>query len=79
MGPPYGPIALGPYGNKTQYPGLAQLVARLLWEREARVRAEVLGDPGKPWDTWADSTFPLASNWSKTGADPIFDHSWKIS
>ena len=51
MGPPYGPIALGPYGNKTQYPGLAQLVARLLWEREALVRATVLGKPGKPWDT----------------------------
>ena len=56
------------------YPGVAQLVARLLWEREAQVRAEALGNPGKPWDTWADSTFPLADNWSKIGVDHMFDH-----
>ena len=31
-------IALGPYGNKTQYPGLAQLVARLLWECRGCIR-----------------------------------------
>ena len=63
----------------TSYPGVAQLVARLLWEREAQVRAVALGKPGKPWDTWADSTFPLAGNWSKIGVDHMFDHNWKIS
>ena len=50
-----------------------------VWEREARVRATALGKPEKPWDTWADSTFPLAGNWSKIGVDHMFDHNWKIS
>ena len=59
--------------------GVAQLVARLLWEQGARVRAAVLGKPGKPWDTRADSTFPLAYNWSKNDLDHMFDHNWKIS
>ena len=63
----------------TSYPGVAQLVARLLWEREAQARAVVLGKPGKPWDSWADSTFHLAGNWSKIGVDHMFDHNWKIS
>ena len=62
-----------------EYPGVAQLVGRDIWEREARVRAEVLGKPEKPWDTWADSTFPLAGNWSKIGVDHMFDHNWKTS
>jgi len=61
--------------EKISYRGVAQLVARLLWEQEAGVRAAVLGKPGTPWDTWADSTFPLAGNWSKTGVDHILDHS----
>lgn len=58
-----------------KYPGAAQLVARVVWEREAEVRAAVFGKPGTPWDTWAVSTFPLAGNWSKTGVDHMFDHS----
>ena len=37
--------------QKIEYPGLAQLVARVVWEREARVRGKVLGNLGKPWDT----------------------------
>ena len=65
--------------QKIEYPGLAQLVARVVWEREARVRGKVLGNLGKPWDTKADSTFPLAGNWSKIGVDHMFDHNWKIS
>ena len=64
--------------RKIEYPGLAQLVARVVWEREARVRAEVLGKPGKPWDSRADGTFPLAGNWSKIGVDHMYDHNWKI-
>ena len=64
---------------KTKYRGVAQLVARLLWEREAGVRATLLQNPGKLWDAKADGVLPLAGNWSKTGADPIFDHSWKTS
>ena len=55
------------------------MVARLLWEREAQVRAVALGKPGKPWDSWADSTLHLAGNWSKIGVDHMFDHNWKIS
>ena len=58
----------------SKYPGVAKVVSRLIWVREARVRAEVPKNPGKPWDTWADSTFPLAGNWSKIGVDHIFDH-----
>ena len=50
-----------------------------IWEREAGVRATLLQNPGKLWDAKADGVLPLAGNWSKTGADPIFDHSWKIS
>ena len=42
------------------------------------VRATLLQNPGKLWDAKADGVLPLAGNWSKTGADPIFDHSWKI-
>ena len=64
---------------KVKYRCVAQLVARLLWEREAQVRAVALGKPGKPWESWADSTFPLAGNWSKIGVDHMFDHNWKIS
>ena len=47
-----------PGSSTISFRGVAQLVARLLWEREARVRAKVLRNPGKPWDTWADGTFP---------------------
>ena len=54
------------------------MVARLLWEREAGVRATLSQNPGKLWDAKADGVLPLAGNWSKTGVDPIFDHSWKI-
>ncbi len=65
--------------QKIEYPGVAQLVAHVIWERDARVRATAFGKPGNPWDTWADSTFPLAGNWSKIGVDHMFDHNWKIS
>ena len=65
--------------RKTEYPGVAQLVAHVIWEREAQVRAVALGKPGKTWESWADSTFPLAGNWSKIGVDHMFDHNWKIS
>ena len=51
----------------------------MIWERGAQVRASVLRNPGKPWGSWADSTFPLAGNWSKIGVDHMFDHNWKIS
>lgn len=54
-------------------------VACLLWKQGARVRAAAFGNPEKPWDTRADSTFPLACNWSKNDLDHMFDHSWKIS
>ncbi len=64
--------------RKMKYPGIAQLIARQLWEREAGVRAAFPPNPGKLWDAKADGVLPLAGNWSKTGADPIFDHSWKI-
>ena len=56
---------------------LLQRVAKyapIVWEREARVRATALRNSGKPWDTWADSTFSLAGNWSKIGVDHMFDH-----
>ena len=62
-----------------KYPGIAQLVARQLWEQGARVRATAIGKPGNPWDTRADSTFPLACNWSKNDLDHMFDHNWKTS
>ena len=55
------------------------MVAHVIWEREAQVRAVALGKPGKTWESWADSTFPLAGNWSKIGVDHMFDHNWKIS
>ena len=64
--------------RKTEYPGVAQLVAHVIWEREAGVRATLSQNPGKLWDAQADGVLPLAGNWSKTGVDPIFDHSWKI-
>ena len=60
--------------RKTEYPGLAQLVAHVIWEREAGV-ATLPKNPGKLWDAKADGVLPLAGNWSKTGVDPIFDHS----
>ena len=53
------------------------MVARQLWELEAQVRAVALGKPGKPWDTWADSIYCLAGNWSKNDLDHMFDHNWK--
>ena len=49
-----------------------------VWEQDARVRAAILGNPGKPWDTRTDSTFPHACNWSKNDLDHMFDHNWKI-
>ena len=63
--------------NRVQKPYLK--VRTYFWEREAGVRAALLQNPGKLWDAKADGVLPLAGNWSKTGADPIFDHSWKIS
>ena len=59
---------------KTEYPGVAKVVSRLIWERAAGVRSIAPGKPGKPWDTWADSTFLIAGNWSKIGVDHMFDH-----
>ena len=50
----------------------------MIWEREAGVRAALRQKPGKLWDAKADGVLPFAGNWSKTGVDPIFDHSWKI-
>ena len=50
-----------------------------IWEQGARVRATAIGKPGNPWDTRADSTFPLACNWSKNDLDHMFDHNWKTS
>ena len=50
------------------------MVAHVIWEREARVRVSTLGKPGKPWDSWAVSTFTLAGKWSKIGVDHMFDH-----
>ena len=55
------------------------MVAHVIWEREAGVRAALLQNPGKLWDAKADRVFPLAGNWSKTGVDPIFDHNQKTS
>ena len=65
--------------QKIEYPGVAQLVAHVIWEREAGVRAALLRNLENLWDAKADGVLSLAGNWSKTGADPIFDHSWKIS
>ena len=64
-----------PVDWKIGYPGVAQLVAHVIWVREAGVRAALLQNPGKLWDAKADGVLPLSGNWSKTGADPIFDHS----
>ena len=61
-----------------EYPGVAQLVAHVIWEREAGVRAALLQNPGNLWDAKADGVLFLAGNWSKTGVDPIFDHNQKI-
>ena len=56
----------------------AKNLSEPIWEREAGVRAAFPKNPGKLWDAKADGVLSLAGNWSKTGADPIFDHSWKI-
>ena len=64
--------------NNIIHPGIAKLVSRLVWEREAGVRAALRQKTGKLWDAKADGVLPFAGNWSKTGVDPIFDHSWKI-
>ena len=63
--------------RKTEYPGVAQLVAHVIWEREAGVRVALLQNPGKLWGAKADGVLPLAGNGSKTGVDPIFDHNQK--
>ena len=62
-----------------EYPGVAKLVSRLIWVREAGVRAALFQNPGKLWDAKADGVLPHAGNWSKTGVDPIFDHNQKTS
>ena len=56
----------------------AMSLTERFWVREAGVRATLSQNPGKLWDAKADGVLPLAGNWSKTGVDPIFDHSWKI-
>ena len=53
------------------------MVARLLWEQEARERAAAFGKSGSPWDAEDDGIFPLDGNGSKTDVDYMFDHSWK--
>ena len=65
--------------RKIEYPGVVQLIERAVWEREAGVRAALFQNPGKLWDAKADGVLPPAGNWSKTGADPIFDHNQKTS
>ncbi len=63
--------------RKIKCPGVARLIAHVIWEREAGVRAELPPNPGKLWDAKTDGVLYLAGNWSKTGADPIFDHNQK--
>ena len=53
------------------------MVAHVIWVREAGVRAALPPNPGNLWDAKANGVLPLAGNWSKTGADPIFDYNQK--
>ena len=75
-----GAVTLGRAGRGSQTisnPGLAQLVARVVWEQEARVQVSPAPNPGMPRDRRVCGLFLPAGNWSKTGADHMFDHSWK--
>ena len=63
-------IALGPYGNKTQYPGLAQLVARLLWDVRPRFEPQPSENPESLGTLGLTALFPSPATGQKPALTP---------
>jgi hypothetical protein len=57
-------------GKIKKYPGVAQLVARVIWERSAGIRTVSRADAGKPCSAYVCGLSPL----SETRRENAFDH-----
>ena len=62
---------------KSTYPGVAQLVARLLWEYRGCIRDRVRRNAAKPCDTCVCGIFPDCRKRHKSGFDHRNDHRQK--
>ena len=62
---------------ETSQPGVAQLVARLLWERRGGIRDGVRWNAAKPCDACICGTFPGCWRRHKSGFDHRIDHRQK--
>ena len=63
--------------QKSTYPGVAQLVARLLWERRGGIRDKARWNAAKPCDTCVCGIFLDCRKRHKSGFDHINDHRQK--
>ena len=61
----------------TAYPGVAQLVARLLWECRGGIRDRARRNAAKPCNACVCGIFPDCRKRHKSGFDHINDHRQK--
>ena len=60
-----------------EYPGIAKLVSRLVWECRGGIRDRVRRNAAKPCDTCVCWIFPGCRKRHKSGFDHINDHRQK--
>ena len=60
-----------------EYPGIAKLVSRLVWECRGRIREGSGRNAAKPCNTGVCGTFPRCRKRHKSGFDHINDHRQK--
>ena len=63
--------------QKTEYPGVAQLVGRDIWECRGGIRGGASRNAAKPCDTCVCKIFPDCRKQHKSGFDHINDHRQK--
>ena len=57
-----------------EYPGIAKLVSRLVWECRGGIRDRVRRNAAKPCDACVCGIFPDCRKRHKSGFDHMFDH-----
>ena len=60
--------------QKNEYPGIAKLVSRLVWECRGGIRDGARRNAAKPCDTCVCGIFPDCRKRCKSGFDHINDH-----
>ena len=63
--------------QKTEYPGVAKLVSRLVWECRGGIRNRARRNAAKPCNTCVYGIYPDCRKRHKSGFDHINDHRQK--